>query len=402
MGQKVKSTSARNKVLLAFLGVSIFVLGYCLGYGNLQFGKNHLPRFIKQSAGRPNDIDFSLFWDVYNKINNKGLRELDTTQSLYGAISGLVASTDDPYATFLTPEETKLFLDDLSGKVEGIGAEIGRLNGVPMVITPIEGAPAAQAGLKKGDKILAIDGQSTEKMPLDVAVLKIRGKKGTQVTLTVLREGENRTQDIVITRDEIIVEDASWRTEGGVAIIRVRQFGDSVDGDLSKISGEIITKSIDRVIVDLRDNPGGLLDEVVAALGDFLPDDSVAVKQVSRDGQYEEIKTDRVPILRDVKLIVLVNDGSASASEIFAGAVQDQKRGLVVGAKSFGKGTVQLLEELRGGSSLKLTVAKWLTPSGREIDKNGIIPDIVVEATEEDYNASRDPQLDRALVEITK
>jgi carboxyl-terminal processing protease len=402
MNRKIKHTRAKKRIILVLLGVFIFSLGYLLGHGNLQFEKNRLPRLVKQNLGQPKDIDFSLFWDVYNKINKEGLHKLDAQKSLYGAISGAVASADDPYSTFLTPEETKLFMDDLSGKVEGIGAEIGRRNGIPMVITPIEGAPAAKAGLKKGDKIMAIDEQSTDKMSLDIAVLKIRGKKGTQVKLTILRENEDKTQDITITRDEIVVEDVDWRVERNVAVIRIRQFGDSVDSDMAKISSEIKAKKIDRAIIDLRDNPGGLLDKVVTILGDFLPNDTVAVKQVSRDGQTEELKTDHTPSLQDVKIIVLVNDGSASASEIFAGAVQDQKRGLILGVKSFGKGTVQLLENLKGGSSLKLTVAKWLTPAGREIDKNGISPDITVEMTDKDYDAGRDPQLDQAFIEIMK
>ena len=400
MSKNARRIRSRNSAILSLVGVFVFGLGYLFGHGNLQLEKNYVPHLVKRELGKPKDVDFSLFWDVYSRMQDESLHSATAQTTLYGAISGAVSALDDPYSAFLTPEETKLFLSDLSGQVEGIGAEIGKRNGVPVVIAPIEGSPAAQAGLKKGDNILSIDGQSTEKMSLDAAVLKIRGAPGSLVKLTILREGEDKTRDITITRAAVAVKDAEWQVTRGVMVVRVRQFGDSIDNDLEQIAGEMNSKKISKLIIDLRDNPGGLLDKAVTALGDFLPAGTVAVKQVAKDASVEELKTEGSPVIPDTRAVVLVNDGSASASEIFAGAFQDHKRGLVLGEKTFGKGTVQALEELKGGSSLKLTVAKWLTPKGREIDKNGIEPDIVVPMSQEDYDVGRDPQLDRAFVEI--
>ncbi|HLB32094.1 MAG TPA: S41 family peptidase [Patescibacteria group bacterium] len=402
MNKTARRVRSRNSAVLCLIGVFIFGLGYLFGHGNLQLDKNYVPHLVKRELGKPKDVDFDLFWDVYSRVQDESLHSATAQTTLYGAISGAVSALNDPYSTFLTPEETKLFLSDLSGQVEGIGAEIGKRNGVPVVIAPIDGSPAAQAGLKKGDNIIAIDGQSTENMSLDAAVLKIRGAPGSQVKLTVLREGEEKTREITITRAAVAVKDAEWQVTRGVMVVRARQFGDSVDNDLEQVAAEMKSKKITKLIIDLRDNPGGLLDKAVAALSEFLPADKVAVKQVEKDGSIEELKTSGSPIIPDARAIVLVNGGSASASEIFTGAFQDHKRGQVIGEKTFGKGTVQALEELKGGSSLKLTVAKWLTPSGREIDKGGIEPDITVPMSQEDYDAGRDPQLDRAFVEINR
>ncbi len=393
---------ARNGAILSLIGAFVFSVGYLFGHANLRLEKNYIPRIVNRDLGRPENADFGLFWDVYNRIQSESLRTIDAKTTLYGAIAGAVDSLEDPYSTFLTPEETKLFLADLSGKVEGIGAEIGKRNGVPVIITPIEGSPAAKSGLKKGDKILYIDGDATDKMSLDEAVYKIRGEKGSQVKLTILRDNEDKTREIVVTRDEVTVQDAQWGVEKGVMVVRIRQFGDTIESDLAQAKEQMAAKQATRIIIDLRDNPGGLLDKAVAALSDFLPQGKIAVKQVGRAGATEELKTSGEPILQDNKTVVLVNDGSASASEIFAGAFQDHARGTVIGTKTFGKGTVQVLEDLPGGSSLKLTVAKWLTPNGREIDKTGVAPDITVDLTEEDYNAGRDPQLDRAFLEINR
>ena len=402
MNKTTRRVRSRNSAILCLIGVFIFGLGYLFGHGNLQLDKNYVPHLVKRELGKPKDVDFDLFWDVYSRVQDESLHSATAQTTLYGAISGAVSALNDPYSTFLTPEETKLFLSDLSGQVEGIGAEIGKRNGVPVVIAPIDGSPAAQAGLKKGDNIIAIDGQSTENMSLDAAVLKIRGAPGSQVKLTVLREGEEKTREITITRAAVAVKDAEWQVTKGVMIVRLRQFGDSANSDLEQIASDMKSKKITKLIIDLRDNPGGLLDKAVAALSEFLPADKVAVKQVEKDGSIEELKTSGSPIIPDARAIVLVNGGSASASEIFTGAFQDHKRGQVIGEKTFGKGTVQALEELKGGSSLKLTVAKWLTPSGREIDKGGIEPDITVPMSQEDYDAGRDPQLDRAFVEINR
>lgn len=376
--------------------LAVFALGYFFGHGNLVLEKNYIPRIVGSTNNKPSDVDFGLFWEIYNEITANHITTLNAQDALYGAISGLVDSLDDPYSSFLTPEETKAFQDDLSGKLEGIGAEIGRRDGVPEIIAPLEGSPADKAGLKAGDRILAIDGEATDKITIEAAILKIRGPKGTTVTLTILRDGSDTTQDIEIVRDAIIVPDVDWKIVDGVAEIRLRQFGETVADPFPEIVQAIKDQGVNKVVIDVRDNPGGLLDKAVKVAGYFVPKGSVVVKQEPKNGQEEVLYTTEDPLLPDIKVVVLINEGSASASEILAGAMQDLKRATVVGVTSFGKGTVQVLEELQDGASLKLTIAKWLTPNGREINKNGITPDVEVSITEEQISAGEDPQMDKA------
>lgn len=399
---KKKKTKIGAKIGTAVLALVIFSIGYLFGHANLQLDSRYIPRLVNKDLGKPSDISFGLFWDVYNELTQDYLKNVDSKKALYGAISGLVNSLDDPYSSFLTPEESKSFRDDLFGKLEGIGAEIGRRNGVPAIIAPLEGSPAEKAGLKSGDKILAVDGEYTENLSLDEVVSKIRGKKGTEVKLTILGVGEKDPKEVKIVRDEIEVQDVTWQQKNDVAEIRIRQFGDNSFAQFRKIADEIKSKKISKIIIDLRNNPGGLLDSGVETAGYFLPKDSVIVKQQPKNGTTEEIKSTNDQIFKDEKVIVLVNKGSASASEIFAGAIQDHSRGKIIGEKTFGKGTVQIYKDLDLGAALKLTIAQWLTPNGRTIEENGITPDIEITRSDEDIDADKDPQLDRARVEINK
>ena len=375
---------------------AVFALGYFFGHGNLVLERNYVPRIVGSTNNKPSDVDFGLFWEIYNQISANHIDNLDAKKALYGAISGMVGSLDDPYSAFLTPEETRAFRDDLSGKLEGIGAEIGRRDGLPEVIAPLDGSPADKAGLKAGDKILAIDGEATDKLSLEGAILKIRGPKGTVVKLTILSDGADATKDVEITRDAITVPDVEWKIKDGVAVIRLRQFGETVADPFTEIAKAMQEQNIDKVIIDVRDNPGGLLDKAVQVAGNFVPKGSVVVKQEPKNGQEEILKTSTEPIIPNAKMVILVNKGSASASEILAGAMQDLKRGQVIGVTSFGKGTVQVLEDVQDGAALKLTIAKWLTPNGREINKNGITPDIEVVTDDALVSAGQDPQLDKA------
>lgn len=378
------------------VGLVIFAFGYLFGHANLQLDQRYIPQLVNKNLSQPKDVNFGLFWDVYNEISQNYLHDLDAQKALYGAISGLVQSLDDPYSTFLNPDQSKAFRDDLLGKLQGIGAEIGRRNNVPTVITPLDGSPAKQAGLKSGDQILAVDGQPTDGMSIDEVILRIRGKAGTQVTLTVQSQGSDSSHDAKITRADITVSDVTWKVDGKTGIITISQFGDNVEDDFAKIKKEFDSKGVDKIIVDVRNNPGGLLDKAVDITGYFVPKGSTAVKQEPKDGKEEILKTTTDPLFPDQKLIVLINNGSASASEIFAGAIQDLKRGTILGETSYGKGTVQTLSELGNGASLKLTIAQWLTPNGRAIDKNGIKPDVEVNLSDDDANAGRDPQIDKA------
>lgn len=379
-----------------------FAFGYLFGHANLQLDKRYIPRLVNTDLGRPSDVNFGLFWDIYNEVSQNYLKPIDAQKALYGAINGMVNSLDDPYSSFMTPDESASFKNDLNGKLEGIGAEIGRRNGVPSIIAPLEGSPAQKAGLKPGDKIIAVDNAYTENMSLNEVVLKIRGKNGTQVTLKILRQGEKDPRDITITREAINVDDVSYEVKSEIAVVTIRQFGDNSYAQLDKVAKEIKEKNIKYVIFDLRNNPGGLLDKAIDMLGVILPKNSVVVEQKPKQGNVEKMTTTQDPVLGNEKIAVLVNGGSASASEIFAGAIQDLHRGTVIGEKTFGKGTVQVLKDFDSGSALKLTIAQWLTPVGRQIDATGITPDIEVGLSDTDSDTGNDPQLDKAMIEVKK
>lgn len=399
---KKKSSKIGARIGTALLALVIFAFGYLFGHANLQLDERYIPRLVNTELGQPSDIDFGLFWEVYDELSSSYLREFDNESVLYGAISGMVNSLDDPYSAFLTPEQSTAFQEDLSGTLQGIGAEIGRQNGLPTIIAPLEGSPAQKAGLVSGDAILAVDGQYTENLSIDEVVLLIRGEEGTEVTLSILGAGDQEAHDVTITREEIDIEDVTWEKDGDTAVIRIRQFGDSSLKQFDAVAKEVKESGVSKIIVDLRNNPGGLLDQSVDIVGYFLPKGTVVVKEQPKEGSIEEWKVENDPMFESEKLVVLVNGGSASASEIFAGAIQDASRGKVVGETTYGKGTVQVYMNLDLGSALKLTVAQWLTPKGRVIDKNGITPDILSEMSEEDSKSGEDPQMDTAKSEINK
>lgn len=367
----------------------------------MELDQRYIPRLVNTDFGKPSDVDFSLFWQVYNELSSSYLRTMDAEKALYGAINGLVLSLEDPYSSFLTPEESKMFQEELSGKLEGIGAEIGRRNGIPTIITPLKNSPAERAGLEPGDQILAVDNEYTDKLSLDAVISRIRGKRGTEVTLTIVRNGAD-PKEYKIVRESIDIQDVTWERDNDVAIITMRQFGDNSVTQLTQVAGEIKNENISRIILDLRNNPGGLLDKAVEVAGFFLPSGSTIVKEQPKDGAVSAITTESDPIFAKEPLFVIVNKGSASASEIVAGAIQEYKRGIVLGEKTYGKGTVQVFKDLKLGAALKLTIAQWLTPQGHYIEENGIEPDIAVEYKDSDVEEGRDPQLEKALNEIRK
>ena len=360
---------------------------------------------INRDKNKPQDVDFNMFWQVWGLLKEKYVDrdQIDAQKLLYGAISGMVDAVGDPYTVFMTPKESEDFSQEIGGEFGGIGIEIGIRNDILTVIAPIKNTPAERAGIMAGDRILKIGDKITEGMTTGEAVTLIRGPLGTTVKLTIARDKKGSdSREIAIIRDKIKVPTVSLEIlDGNVAHIGVFVFNKNVDSDFKELAKEVENSTAQKIILDLRNNPGGLLESAINLAGYFLGSDMVVVKQKTADGQELEFKSWSSGRLKRYPIVILLNKGSASASEILAGAIKDQRGVLIVGEKSFGKGSVQKLEELPGKSSVKITIAKWLTPKGTSINDEGISPDVFVERTEEDINNNRDPQLDKA-VELMK
>lgn len=389
-------------VLVALLvAASTYFLGYTVGHQNLVFEKGYQPAIANKELGKPRDVDFSLFWDVWGKVRDKYAGTVNSQEMVYDAINGALASLDDPYTLFLPPDEAKRFDEDLKGSFDGIGAELEKRNGNLTVVAPLENSPAAKAGVKAKDIIVKIEDTETADLSIDEAVNKIRGPKGTTIKLTIIREGALQPIEVAIARDTIVVKSVKWEVkDGNIGYIKLNQFGEDTTELVGKALNELAGKNIKGLIVDVRNNPGGFLDASVDITSLFLKDRGAIVKEENKAGDITELRATLAAKQTDVPMVVLVNGGSASASEIFAGALQDYGRAKLIGEKTFGKGSVQELEKVDGGGAVRITVAKWLTPKNRQINKLGISPDMEVTISEEDVKAERDPQLDRALAEL--
>lgn len=355
-------------------------------------------------------LDFTDFWKVYNVLETRFVQTHAsvtpaTSQSeIYGAIQGLVSAYGDPYTVFFPPEQAKAFQESIAGNFGGVGMEIGiNKEKILTVIAPLKGTPAEKAGILSGDLVLAIDGKSTEGFSTEEAVKLIRGPKGTSVTFTIGRNGEAKT--IKVTRDTIQVPTitAGLDPTTGVYTIELYEFTANSANLFDNAFKEFQNSGSKKLIIDLRGNPGGYLDAAVRMASRFLPRGTVIVTEdyeSNRENQvHKSSGTGGLP--QGTKVVVLIDQGSASASEIFAGALQDNKVASIVGTRSFGKGSVQELVQI-GKGSLKVTVARWLTPSGRSISDGGLTPDIKVERTQEDAAADKDPQKERAIEFLVK
>ncbi len=362
-------------------------------YGKVVGKGQSLPDYLKK------DINFGLFWEVWNKIQTEYIgRPVGETKMLYGAMSGLVNSLEDPYSVFLPPEPAKEFSDDLSGKFEGIGAEIGIRNNLLTIISPLPGSPAEKAGLKPKDQIVEIDKISTKNMSLNEAVRRIRGDKGTRVTLKIFRGDDGSFHNISIIRDVIKIVSVNWKMENNkIAYIKITSFNQDTDSRFKQAVKEILLKNPKGIILDLRNNPGGYLNQAVTIASYWLPAGQVVVQEEFADGNKKQYLANGQAQFKDYPTVILVNHGSASASEIVAGALRDHGVAKLVGEKTFGKGSVQSLEKLSDGSAVKLTIARWLTPNGNQINVVGLEPDEKVEITEEDVKNGKDPQLEKAI-----
>lgn len=410
----------KNNLTNVFLFLTLIVFFFGIGYrlGEYQQRQKINQRFNFQpteinsssSLSKNKAIDFSLFWDVWDKLEEKYIekKKIDPKKILYGAIKGMVSSLEDPYTFFLTPEENKRSKDDLQGKFEGIGAQLGLKDKRIIIVAPLKDSPAAKAGLQAGDYINKVDGQSTSNWTLSDAVSKIRGPKKTKVVLTI--EREKKEKDYPIIRDEIKIPSVELSFEkNNIAYLKVNQFGDNTYDEWDQAVDEILIRNrrdaIKGIILDLRDNPGGYLEGAVYLGSEFLPKGKLIVRQESTSYGNKNYFAQRDGQLQQFPLVVLINKGSASASEILAGALNDYKKAVLVGEKTFGKGSVQEALDLKEGTGLHLTVAKWILPNGQWINGKGIEPEVKIENIIKEGNTldqENDKQLEKAIEILLK
>lgn len=391
----------RNRSALSL--VTILLLGVFIGWQSALYSVRDQLDDMQTSMDQVYPLNLDLFWEAYGMLDMEYVNAfmLDGEQQLYGAIKGMVESLDDPFTVFMDPGETQDFQDSLEGTLQGIGAELTVKNDNLTVIAPLKGSPAEQAGLKAGDIIYLIDSKLVTDMTLFEAIMNIRGEEGTTVTLTVLRNGLTDPIIIEIERAKIdipSVELSYHGDENEIAYISIYQFNDNTEAEFDEAVQELLLTEVDGLILDVRYNGGGYLDIAVDILSDFLEGKQKAVVTKHRyETDNEVFYTNASSRLAEVPLVVLVNEGSASAAEILAGAIQDYERGLIMGEPTFGKGSVQVVELLEDGSSLRYTIAKWYTPNDRSIDDIGIVPDTFVDLTDEDIENDTDSQLDAAV-----
>jgi len=398
---KMKLRQVRLLAIVLTLVLIAGIGGFWLGNRTAQnsSGQNFWSA-VKQENNQK--VNLSLFFDVWNRLETTFIdkKSLNAHQMIYGAIKGMVASLNDPYTVFLPPSDNQQAKEDLNGSFGGVGIELGYQDHHLTVIAPLPGMPAKKAGVKAGDLILKIDDKTTEGMSLPKAVTLIRGIKGTQVKLTLQHAGQNTPYEAKISRETIIIPSVKVKFINGVAWLQLMRFGDRTDNEWNQAVSKILQHRppIKGIILDLRGNPGGYLTSSIFVASEFLKK-GVVVQQESANGNRQAFSVNRKGKLTDYNLLVLVNRGSASASEIVAGALHDYKRAKLVGEKTFGKGTIQEAEELSDGSGLHITTARWLLPSGASINQKGIKPDYEVK---NNPKTKADEQLDTAVKMLLK
>jgi len=348
-------------------------------------------------------VDLAPVWKAWALLDEKFVpatttEPLSTDDKVWGMIEGLAAKYDDPYTTFLPPRESRQFEEDISGSFGGVGIEIGIRNGILTVVAPLKGTPGEAAGIMPGDRIVHIDGVPTKDMSIDEAVDHIRGTIGTEVVLTVAREGETEFLDIPIVRDNIEIPTLDTEERNGVFIISLYNFGGTAQEELRAALRSFVDSGDKKLVLDLRGNPGGYLVAAVDIASYFLPLGKTVVVEDHGDGEPLVHRSKGYNVVgSEIDIAVLIDGGSASASEILAGALQDHERATLIGSQTFGKGSVQELVHVTDDTSLKITVARWLTPDGTSLSYEGLAPDYAVEMTAEDMVEGRDPQLDAAV-----
>jgi carboxyl-terminal processing protease len=396
--EEITRKQKNTKILIGAVIFLSFTFGWAFGHLDFQSGNaGFSPTIVNKDTNT--SVDFGIFWQVWNKVVSEFDGKIDYQAMVNGAVNGMVNALGDPYTLFMTPEQTQTFDQEFEGTVSGIGAEVGIKVDRPIIVAPIDNSPAQKAGIKAQDIILSIDGVDTKGMDLSTAVSKIRGDVGTKVKLQ-LQRGDAKL-DFEITREKVDTKSVKWEVkEGNIGYIEISRF-DSNTTDLTRqATSELSGKGVKAVILDLRNNPGGFLDSAVNVTSEFLKSGAIVTeKPTARTGSVESYTASGKGKLTDknIPMVILVNGGSASASEIVAGALQDSGRATLIGEKTFGKGSVQAIENLAGGASLRVTIAHWFTPKGKNISKEGISPDTEVKLTEDDFKALKDPQLDKAI-----
>lgn len=402
-------TGARSPRSLLGVGLAM-LLAAATFFSGLQLGSGlsleaSVGSLIAAEPVSTSEVDLSGFWDVWKLLEAKHVGKTATTtvgveERVRGAIGGLVDSYGDPYTVYFPPVEAEAFAEEISGNFGGVGMEVGMRDGIVTVIAPLPGTPAEKAGILAGDIILKIDDETTEGMNTDEAVRRIRGEKGTVVRITIFREGDTEMREISITRDSIEVPTIKTEEKGDVFVIALYSFNALAEFEMQNALRAYVKSGKEKLVLDLRGNPGGYLEAAVSIASYFLPMGEVVVREnfggASEEKQYRSQGRElgnRAP----KRMVVLVDGGSASASEILAGALKEHSVATLIGETTFGKGSVQELVELKDGSSLKVTIAHWLTPNGVSISEGGLTPDIEVKRTPEDRDAEKDPQMDKAL-----
>jgi len=393
-------------LVLAIAGTS-GVGGYYAGRRSVGVAPNAA---LHPDATIGSKVDFSTFWQAWNAIDNNFVGTADNQKRLDGAISGMAASLGDPYTVYMPKSESDQFQSDLQGSFGGIGAELEVKNGLLTVVDALDGTPADKGGIKSGDVIIEIDGKKTDGMNFNDAVAKIRGTVGTKVTLTIGRAGSDQPLKITLTRDTVVVKSVKTDTIGAgknIAYIKVNQFGADTADLFKQALQDAVSSNKKGAVIDLRNDPGGFLDAAVSMIGMVIPDtvtsdqahlrSRVAVEEKDKQGHETDTPSTQTAIAPNLPMVVLVNGGSASASEIFSGAMKDYKRATVLGTQTFGKGSVQNLLPLDNGGSIKVTIAKWFTPLGTGIDGKGITPDVITELPADAVMSTTDAQANQAV-----
>lgn len=407
----MKNDTQRYSVY-AVIGILVVAISFFGGYyirAQQTSANEHTANILNKERDKPAGVDFSPYWKAWNILEEKFVpatssEAVTDQEKVWGAIQGLAQSYDDPYTVFLPPQESEVFQENISGSFGGVGMEIGIRDEVLTVVSPLKGTPADEAGLQPGDQIVKINGESTQDISVDEAVQKIRGEKGTAVTLTIAREGRSELFDVEIVRSTISIPTIETTLrDDGVFVIELYNFSAQAADKFRNALRDFVDADTDKLIIDLRGNAGGYLSHAVDISSWFLPAGKAVVREEVGGHQEERVHRSRGYNIfnENLELAILVNRGTASASEIVAGALREHDKATLVGTQTFGKGSVQELVDITPETSLKVTVARWLTPEGVSISKGGLTPDVVVEMTQEDRDAGRDPQLQRAI-EIVK